>query len=172
MSKEMDQITAMLNGHDAVRLAEENRLRMISEQERLGFEKTKEMFQEKSRKVMTSLGVTRIFADLRDSGTLVWNSSSCYEDKKTFFGYRRNLVSPFTPAKIKFGDDNVSISILFDHTLRKENDEDTKRISVLQDSKGNFFVESPSGKKFSQIIKDKDDIPYLIGGAIITATRN
>lgn len=172
MSKEMDQITTMLNGHESVRLAEENWLRMISEQERLGIEKTKKMFQEKSRKVMTCLGVTRIFADLRDSGTLVWDSSSCYEDKKTFFGYRRDLVSPFTPAKIKFGDENVSISILFDHTLRKENDENTKRISVFQDVNGDFFVESSSGKKFNEIIKDKDDIPYIIGRAIIATTRN
>lgn len=168
----MDQITTVLSRYDAVKLTEENRLMMDRERERLETEKTRKMFQEKSRKVMTSLGVTRIFFDLSDSGTLVWNNCPCYQNKKTLFGEKSTLVSPFTPAKIKFGDDNVSISILFDHVLQGEDNEDTKRISVLQDSKGCFFVESPSGRKFSEIIKDIDDIPSMIGRAIIAATRN
>lgn len=171
MSKELDRINEMLSGYDAIMLAEENRLRMIEEDKRLDCEKTKKMFQEKSRQVMTQLGVTRIFIDLRDSGVLVWDNHPCYKNKKTLFGQRSNLVSPFTPAKINFGDDKVSISIVFDHTLHGD-DEDTKRISVFQNAKGDFFVESSSGKKFNEIIKDKDDIPSIIGRAIIATTRN
>lgn len=165
---------------EGLKRKEEDRLKRVDE------EKQKRV--DESKRVMTELGVTSIFEELRDNEKLTYYRDQKYQREETPFGYVkiRSYVDKIFPAIINYNSKIAGATISFD--AKREQDKDgpnyyfsyDHRVSVEKRDSGIYVVAGRFGIFSSEYnrciitykLQPKNQLPELIAQAIYTIKPN
>ncbi|MDD4785509.1 MAG: hypothetical protein PHH12_03615 [Candidatus Shapirobacteria bacterium] len=125
-----------------------------------------------NRKIFEEAGVVKLFEEIRDSGLVKCNDKPIYGKesiyKKKLFGGKEQVgtkivkLADYIPAKINWGEECGSISLLF-------NERKNSKIDSCEPDSYNYdccYLEILSNKKIgiSKSIQDPNDSGYILGG--------
>lgn len=190
MTKEFEQIReAVANKQQELDIISRNR---SLEEERKKDEATKIRMQEaeeskvrsnENKRIFESVGIIKLFEELRDSGIVRAENTPVYEQtpvyKQRIFGGEKQIgtkktkISDFTPAKIVYGTENKSISLIFNirsgfiDRYQTYYYDDRITFSITDDKKISLNEYNDDTKKTEiKVIENLTEIPQIIADKI------